>query len=71
MRQGKAAGRRSGEAFHRRRRISKAGTGQALGLLVAGVLVLASCARSQYVLTECIDGRPVVERTLDVAPPNC
>lgn len=40
-------------------------------LLGAGVLTLAACARSQYVLTECVDGRPVIERTLDVAPPNC
>jgi len=40
-------------------------------LLAAGVLSLAACHRKQFVLTECVDGRPVVERTLDVAPPNC
>jgi hypothetical protein len=38
---------------------------------MAALLTLSACARSQYVLTECVDGRPVVERTLDVAPPNC
>ncbi len=45
--------------------------GRALVLLGAAVAALAACSRSQYVLTECVDGRPVVERTLDVAPPNC
>ncbi|KAB2883005.1 MAG: hypothetical protein F9K34_13030 [Albidovulum sp.] len=40
-------------------------------LLAAALLALSACTRNQYVVTECVDGRPVVERTLDVAPPNC
>lgn len=43
----------------------------AVMLVAAGLLALAACTRSPFVLTECVDGRPVVERTLDVAPPNC
>lgn len=47
------------------------GTGRALVLLGAALAALAGCSRNQYVLTECVDGRPVIARTLDVAPPNC
>jgi hypothetical protein len=47
------------------------GTGRALVLLGAALAALAGCSRNQFGLTECVDGRPVVERTLDVAPPNC
>jgi hypothetical protein len=48
----------------------KAGRGAGILTLVflAG---LAGCDRNKPKLTECVDGRPVVERTLDVAPPNC
>ena len=47
------------------------GTGRVLVLHGAALAALAGCSRSQYVLTECVDGHPVIERTLDVAPPNC
>ncbi len=47
------------------------GTVRVLVLFGAALLALSACARKQFVLTECVDGRPVVERTLDVAPPNC
>lgn len=50
---------------------AKGRRGGRLVLLAAALLALSACTRSQYVLTECVDGRPVVERTLDVAPPNC
>ena len=43
----------------------------AVTCLATALLGLAACSRSPFVLTECVDGRPVVERTLDVAPPNC
>ncbi|MCB2129742.1 MAG: hypothetical protein KDE03_11845 [Rhodobacteraceae bacterium] len=49
----------------------------ALGTLViasaflAMVLTASACTRNQYPLTACADGRPVIERTIDVAPPNC
>lgn len=39
--------------------------------LAALVLALAGCGRNQFVVTDCAEGRPVIERTLDVAPPNC
>jgi len=43
-----------------------------LAVLVAGMaLSLGACQRKQFVLTECVGGVPAVERTLDVAPPNC
>lgn len=67
MRQGAVARRWRGD---RSRICAKGGSGR-VGLLMAALLTLSACARSQYVLTECVDGRPVVERTLDVAPPNC
>jgi hypothetical protein len=44
---------------------------RAIAALGAGLVLIAACNRTQFVLTECVDGRPVVERTLDVAPPNC
>jgi hypothetical protein len=53
------------------RTVTKLGAARALALCGAVLMVLSACARNQYVLTECVDGRPVVERTLDVAPPNC
>ncbi len=68
MRQGAVARRWRGD---RSRICAKGGSGGRVGLLMAALLTLSACARSQYVLTECVDGRPVVERTLDVAPPNC
>ena len=40
-------------------------------LAVVALVVLAGCNRNKPKLTECVDGSPVVERTLDVAPPNC
>lgn len=40
-------------------------------LCLASVAALTACHRNKFVLTECVDGRPAVERTLDVAPPNC
>lgn len=50
---------------------TKLGTARALVLLGAALVALSACGRKQFVLTECEGGRPVVERTLDVAPPNC
>ncbi|WP_347310258.1 hypothetical protein [Defluviimonas sp. SAOS-178_SWC] len=47
------------------------GRGAAMALVLTGLGVLAGCNRDRLYLTECVDGRPVVERTLDVAPPNC
>lgn len=38
---------------------------------LAIMAALQGCERDPHVLTECVDGRPAVERTLDVAPPNC
>jgi hypothetical protein len=35
------------------------------------LLAVSACTRNQYPLTACADGRPVIERTIDVAPPNC
>jgi hypothetical protein len=29
------------------------------------------CNRNALPLTACVDGKPVIERTRDVAPPNC
>lgn len=46
-------------------------TGRAVMLLAATLALLAACGRNQYPLTACEGGRPVIERTLDVAPPNC
>lgn len=40
-------------------------------MLVALGVALSGCARNRLPLTECVDGRPVIERTKDVAPPNC
>lgn len=45
-----------------------------IGTAVLGLLVLAmlaGCGRKQFVVTECIGASPAIERTLDVAPPNC
>jgi hypothetical protein len=50
---------------------TKRATARALALFGAALMALSACARNPFVLTECVDGRPVVERTLDVAPPNC
>ena len=50
---------------------TRLGTAKVLVLVVAALVALSACAPRQFVLTECVDGRPVVERTLDVAPPNC
>lgn len=44
--------------------------GRAAVLVAAALVLLAGCA-SQYRLTACEGGRPAIERTLDVAPPNC
>jgi hypothetical protein len=44
------------------------------GAILAGlvVLMLASCGRrNEAPMTECIGGKPAVERIKDVAPPNC
>ncbi|MGB3176959.1 MAG: hypothetical protein WBH14_05795 [Albidovulum sp.] len=40
-------------------------------IVLAGLLVLTGCNRDRLRVTECVDGRPVVERIADVAPPNC
>ena len=37
-------------------------------LLLAG---LSACGRNKYPLTACVGDQPAVERTMDVAPPNC
>ncbi|MFZ1726463.1 MAG: hypothetical protein WBO29_00560 [Albidovulum sp.] len=43
-----------------------------LGILaVLTLAVLAGCNRNKPKLTECVDGKPVIARVLDVAPPNC
>ncbi len=51
----------------------RVGIGRAIGasLVLVALAVLSGCNRNRLTLTECVDGRPVVERTLDVAPPNC
>ncbi|MEZ5730949.1 MAG: lipoprotein [Paracoccaceae bacterium] len=40
-------------------------------IALVALAMLTGCNRNKPKLTECVDGRPVVERTLDVAPPNC
>lgn len=40
-------------------------------LALAALTVVAGCSRNRFVLTECVDGKPAVERVQDVAPPNC
>lgn len=47
------------------------GRGAAAALFLAGLAAVSGCNRDRPDLTECVDGRPAVERTLDVAPPNC
>lgn len=42
-----------------------------VGLALVAFAGLAGCNRNKHPLTACVDGRPVVERTVDVAPPNC
>lgn len=56
-----------------RRKMERFGIGRgAMAVLVlAGLAALSGCNRDGLKLTECVDGRPAVERTLDVAPPNC
>ncbi len=41
--------------------------------LVALVLVagLAACTRNKFPITACVGDEPAIERTKDVAPPNC
>lgn len=68
MRTGTEAGRGQG-GLPVRGTVGRAG--RVLVLLAAGVLSLSACQKKQFKVTECVDGRPVVERTLDVAPPNC
>lgn len=41
----------------------------ALALLMA--FGLQACGRNKFPLTPCIGDRPAIERTKDVAPPNC
>ncbi len=41
-----------------------------LGAL-AVVMLLQGCERNPYQVTECVGGKPLVERVKDVAPPNC
>jgi len=41
----------------------------ALALVMAAGL--SACGRNKYPLTACISDRPAIERTKDVAPPNC
>jgi hypothetical protein len=35
------------------------------------VAVISSCGRNAVPMTECVNGKPVIERIKDVAPPNC
>jgi len=50
-----------------------AGTGRLVTgiMILAVVAALAGCTRNRFPLTECVNGKPVVERIKDVAPPNC
>ena len=41
-------------------------------LAVLAVLTLAGCGRrNEAPMTQCVGGKPAVERIEDVAPPNC
>ncbi len=52
-----------------RKRMVKTGrTALALGLLASA---LAACERDAAPMTKCDGDRPAIERTADVAPPNC
>ncbi|MDI3335103.1 hypothetical protein QKW60_01675 [Defluviimonas aestuarii] len=42
-----------------------------MSFATAILLLVQGCERNPYQLTECIDGKPAVERIHDVAPPNC
>lgn len=48
------------------------GTGKRV-MLVALALVagLSGCTRNKFPITACVGDQPAVERTKDVAPPNC
>ncbi|MDW4547958.1 hypothetical protein R5H32_01200 [Defluviimonas sp. D31] len=41
----------------------------AIGLSL--IAALSACSGDKTPLTACVGGTPVVERTFDVAPPNC
>ncbi len=43
----------------------------AISVATVILLLVQGCERNPYQLTECVDGKPVVERIHDVAPPNC
>lgn len=43
-------------------------TGMVALLMIAG---LQGCGRNKFPLTPCLGDVPAIERTKDVAPPNC
>jgi hypothetical protein len=40
-------------------------------MVLVAVAALAGCNRNAVPMTECVNGKPVIERIRDVAPPNC
>ena len=44
---------------------------KSVGGFLAALVLLQGCERNPYQLTECVGGKPLVERIDDVAPPNC
>lgn len=42
-----------------------------VGMIGMALASLTACNRNHVPLTACEGGKPVVERVLDVAPPNC
>ena len=41
------------------------------GMAVLVLCSLGACGRYAAPMTECVEGKPAVERVDDVAPPNC
>ncbi|MGL4281664.1 MAG: hypothetical protein ACRCS0_14975 [Albidovulum sp.] len=46
------------------------GKRMALGALVL-VAAVGGCTRNKFPVTACVGDEPAIERTKDVAPPNC
>lgn len=47
-------------------------TGRRMALVALVLLAgLAACGRNKFPITPCIGDKPAIERTKDVAPPNC
>jgi hypothetical protein len=42
-----------------------------LGAACIAVAAFSGCGRNAAPMTECVNGKPVIERIKDVAPPNC